>query len=275
MKNLYCEPLFVEKILKGETSCIFCLFDDKNLQVNDEIWLSNSVTREKFGTAFLTSVIANPISSLMKNDWMGYKGYGDLEQMYEVFMKYYGSRVTSETLVKVICFTFTPKVFNPITVVDDCDEVIGGMGLMEAKAKGYYRRIVRIFIFNELKQLLLQKRSHNVLFPGKWDQSASGHVDFGESYQTAAYRELKEEMGVCNVKLNELVVSYKTPEGFLGVYDAVLSSEALLTYDIEEVESIKWVYFDELSDMLESQSKLFTQDFLHIWPRLRDNWWIT
>ena len=34
------------------------------------------------------------------------------------------------------------------------------------------------------------------LRPGYWTASTSGHVDIGESYEQAAKRELKEELGI-------------------------------------------------------------------------------
>ena len=46
-------------------------------------------------------------------------------------------------------------------------------------------------------RIYLQKRSFEKSeHPGKWDSSASGHVDSGETYQEAAARELEEEIGV-------------------------------------------------------------------------------
>ena len=32
--------------------------------------------------------------------------------------------------------------------------------------------------------------------PGKWDTSVGGHVDAGESYDAAALREMREELGI-------------------------------------------------------------------------------
>jgi isopentenyldiphosphate isomerase len=56
---------------------------------------------------------------------------------------------------------------------------------------------VHVFLLDEDGRIYLQKRSIEKLeHPGKWDSSASGHVESGESYQTAAARELEEEIGV-------------------------------------------------------------------------------
>ena len=58
----------------------------------------------------------------------------------------------------------------------------------------------------ETGDLLLQKRRMDKdIQPGKWDTAAGGHLDAGESFETAAYRELAEELGVSEkVELHHL-----------------------------------------------------------------------
>lgn len=64
------------------------------------------------------------------------------------------------------------------------------------KNKGLYTRVVHVWIFKENK-LLIQRRKNNLkIYPGFYESSASGHVDFGESYSIAALRELEEETGI-------------------------------------------------------------------------------
>ncbi len=46
-------------------------------------------------------------------------------------------------------------------------------------------------------QVLMQKRSADKdSFPSCWDTSAAGHLDVGEDFDSAAVRELREELGV-------------------------------------------------------------------------------
>ena len=81
--------------------------------------------------------------------------------------------------------------------VDANDEVIGPRTRGEAHRLGLHHRAVHILVFNRRDELFLQKRSdYKDINPGVWDTSAAGHVDFGESYEQSALRELEEELGV-------------------------------------------------------------------------------
>ena len=47
------------------------------------------------------------------------------------------------------------------------------------------------------KRMLLQKRAADKLIqPGKWDTAVGGHLECGESFESGALRELREELGV-------------------------------------------------------------------------------
>ena len=54
-----------------------------------------------------------------------------------------------------------------------------------------------VVIHPESGDILLQKRTMTKdIQPGKWDTAVGGHVDAGESVEEAAYRELREELGI-------------------------------------------------------------------------------
>ncbi len=82
-------------------------------------------------------------------------------------------------------------------VVDENDVVVSRSTRAEVHERNLLHRAVHIFVFNKRGDLLLQKRSQlKDRHPGVWDSSVSGHLDAGESYESAALRELEEEMGI-------------------------------------------------------------------------------
>ncbi|MBI4392610.1 MAG: NUDIX domain-containing protein [Euryarchaeota archaeon] len=87
-----------------------------------------------------------------------------------------------------------PEMFD---IVDADDQVIGQASRAEVHRRRLLHRSVHVYVFNSKGELYLQHRSMKKdLYPGKWTGSASGHLGPGESYASAARRELKEELGV-------------------------------------------------------------------------------
>jgi 16S rRNA (adenine1518-N6/adenine1519-N6)-dimethyltransferase len=88
---------------------------------------------------------------------------------------------------------------NEVVVVNEKDEVIGTMPREEAHRTGVPHRIAVVYVINPKGEILIQVR-----MSGKLDHSSAGHLDPGETYEQAAYRELKEELGIEGVKLIEV-----------------------------------------------------------------------
>lgn len=59
---------------------------------------------------------------------------------------------------------------------------------------GDWHPSVHIFVVQGEQVLLQRRRYDKESFPGKLDLACTGHVDAGENYQTAALRELQEEL---------------------------------------------------------------------------------
>jgi isopentenyldiphosphate isomerase len=84
-----------------------------------------------------------------------------------------------------------------LDVVDDDDCVIGYAERKDAYLQKLPHRIVHVLLFNSNQEIALQLRGMNVSFcPGHWSTTVGGHVLSGESYEDAAIRESREEIGI-------------------------------------------------------------------------------
>ncbi len=90
-------------------------------------------------------------------------------------------------------------------VVDEQDNVLRQATRKEVHDNGLIHRAVHVLVFNKKHDCLLQQRSLlKDRHPGVWDSSAAGHLDAGEDYDTAARRELEEELGITDTKIIRL-----------------------------------------------------------------------
>lgn len=208
MKTLKFASELVPLVESGEKTSTFRMFDDKDLQVGDELNVFNKETGYQFGVITLIAVAVKKISELTEDDWEGHERFDSDAEMYETYRGYYGDSVGPETEVKTISFTFKPKLYKKCVVVDEDDNIIGAEYIAVAIEKGLIRRAARTYVFNDSGLLLVQQRSKTVLKPLMFDQSAAGHVDEGETYEEAAKRELYEELGLEGHPLKEVVVSF-------------------------------------------------------------------
>lgn len=109
MKTLKFAPHLVGKILSGEKTSTWRLFDDKDLKQGDELLLVNKETGEDFGTAVITSLHTKTLGTLTDEDWKGHERFTSEEEMYETYRKYYGDQVSETSEVKILSFNFVQK----------------------------------------------------------------------------------------------------------------------------------------------------------------------
>jgi isopentenyldiphosphate isomerase len=155
-----------------------------------------------------------------------------------------------------------------IIFVDEKDQPIGAGTREEAWDKGIYVRLVRIMIRDENGRILSQHRVSNAKsYPNLWTNSASGHVDDGETWDEAAYREMNEEIGVStDLKLVGDFVLRVDRDGkkirqFNRFYEGVVDSSIPLKLQLEEVSEIKWYELDELKSQMQKTPEMFTPGF--------------
>ncbi|HWD19875.1 MAG TPA: NUDIX domain-containing protein [Verrucomicrobiae bacterium] len=157
-------------------------------------------------------------------------------------------------------------------VVNEQDEVIGQMPRSQVHREGHKHRAVHVLVFNRRGDLFLQKRSMTKdTFPGRWDSSASGHLDSGEDYDQCAVREIFEEIGLtlsaAPARLFRILACEETGQEFVWVYRA--ESEGPFTLHPEEIEKGGWFSPMEIDAWVARREDDFAPGFVKIWRRWR------
>ena len=140
---------------------------------------------------------------------------------------------------------------SPDEIFDICDSedrVIGQARRADVHAKKLLHRAVHVWVFRTDGRLVTQRRSASKdEYPLALTSSASGHLDAGEGYLTAAIRELREELGLLGVNLQfaiKLPASPATAHEHTVLY--TLTSDAELSPNVGEVLALETYGADEL-----------------------------
>ncbi len=101
-----------------------------------------------------------------------------------------------------------------IDVVDADDRVIGLATRAEMRRQNLLHRAVYILVVNARNELFVHQRTAaKDVYPGYRDVTVGGVVAAGEDYDTAAARELAEELGVADAVLARLGPTTYTDAG--------------------------------------------------------------
>lgn len=160
-----------------------------------------------------------------------------------------------------------------IDVVNEKDEVIG----VELKSKkpdsGFISRVVAILVRDSAGKIIVCKRGpHKRIDSGKYDLSAFGSVDAGETYEQAAQRELMEETGIkSSVKMLDKFYQENKHDGkifkiFCGIFLADSNQAPNLNH---EVVSFKKMSIEELEKEMGKTPEIFCQGFIKDFNRVK------
>ena len=150
-----------------------------------------------------------------------------------------------------------------LDIVDEYDNIIGVSERDIVHREKLLHRSVHIFVFNSKGEIFVQKRAATKSeHPGKYDSSAAGHIDTGESYDDAAKRELIEELSI-DSRL-ELLAKFdacsKTDGEFVQLYTTICDNE--IKIDLREIEEGHFWEITTLKDRVNSDESVFTPAFI-------------
>lgn len=157
-----------------------------------------------------------------------------------------------------------------VILVDENDNFLGKYAPRHEAhiGKGLHHRAFVCFVLNGKGEILLQKRRH-WLWDGLWDLSAVSHPLFiegrEESYQEAASRALKKEMGIERVKVGKIggfnyYAKHDKDDGCENEYCAILFGryDGSVAPDKEDVYEHKWMDFQEFVKDIKKQPQIYT-----------------
>lgn len=155
-----------------------------------------------------------------------------------------------------------------LILVDEHDNQIGTEEKLKAHVDGSLHRAFSIFIFNNKKELLLQKRAFTKYHcPGLWTNTCCSHPRPNETTMAAAHRRLQEEVGfntdlqeifsfIYNVPLSNGLIEHEFDHVFIGVYEGAIEPNP------EEVDQTRWISHDALEFEVKNNPEAFTPWFL-------------
>ncbi len=150
-----------------------------------------------------------------------------------------------------------------VDVVDKQDNIISKATRKEVHGNpALIHRVAHVLVFNPKGALFLQKRSFNKdVQPGKWDTSVGGHLDLGEEYQAAAWREMNEELGIVPHKI-EFLYKYCHSNSYETEYVSTFQCEwdGEISVNRDEIEDGRFWSLEEIKQNI--QQDCFTPNFL-------------
>lgn len=155
-------------------------------------------------------------------------------------------------------------------VCDADDQVIGQERRSVVHREGLLHRAVHIWVFRPAGSLVVHLRSTTKdEYPSCYTSSASGHLGVGESYESAAHRELLEELGISGdlVYVTKLPAGPETAREHTVLY--MLETDQSLTPDPNEIAALEEFTWDELATRVREAPERFTPPF-----RSLVTWWL-
>ncbi len=146
-----------------------------------------------------------------------------------------------------------------LSVVDKNDNYLKPVERKIVHNSDLWHRGVHILLVNDNDEILLQVRSPaKDKFPNCYDCSVSEHVTAGESYENAAKRGIKEELGLENIELKKLLklrMDYGVHDNMITeIYEAHYNGKLKFS---DETSSVVYIPKQNIPDLLKKENSRF------------------
>jgi len=163
-----------------------------------------------------------------------------------------------------------------VILVDSNDRPIGLMEKMEAHEKALLHRAFSVFVLNQNKELMLQRRAdHKYHSPGLWTNTCCSHQREKETTLQASHRRLQEEMGfdtdlevkfsfIYKAEFDNGLTEHEYDHVVLGFY------EDAPVINPDEVGAWKWMAIEEVKKDVQNAPENYTPWFRIIFEKFYD-----
>jgi isopentenyl-diphosphate delta-isomerase len=152
-----------------------------------------------------------------------------------------------------------------VVLVDEQGNELGLMGKTEAHKKGILHKAISVLIFNSKGEMLIQQRAFTKYhWAGIWSNTCCSHPRSGETFDDAAQRRLKEELGITTLLKKEFFFTYKAKDEKSGLteheYDWVFTGifDDTFEYNRQEINAVKWMTKEELQKEMDAEPEQFS-----------------
>lgn len=150
--------------------------------------------------------------------------------------------------------------------VDENNHVTGTAKRSECHGNpGLIHRTAHVVVYSEDGKILFQKRSRfKDIQPGRWDTAVGGHLMPGEDFETAARREMAEEIGIKKHLPLSFLFDMKIRNNIESENVRVFStiSSGPFSFPEEEIDELKFWTVPDILNELENNTGTFTPNLI-------------
>jgi len=152
--------------------------------------------------------------------------------------------------------------------VDEHDRPVGCVPRGKALELGANFRTVHVFVYHGRELLLQQLAPTRDRHPARWGSSVAAYLHTGESYEQAAQRRLREELGLEGMlsRVGKTRMKDERSLKFVALY--TLYDGPAEIRDAAHIAALRYWDRGELQETIAETPRSFTPTFLHVYRYL-------